>query len=159
VTRLDFVVVAVPKPQGSKRAFVVKAKADGKPRAVVVDSDKGPLKSFREAVRSCAVDQGAEQLVGPVRVFLAFALHRPKVAARGPRRYPTGRTAGDIDKLARACLDALTDAGVWADDGQVVELIASKDYPLEDLSSYQPHPGVHIIVEPLNAETQGALTL
>jgi Holliday junction resolvase RusA-like endonuclease len=35
---------------------------------------------------------------------------------------PTGRRAGDLDKLARNLLDALQDAGVYTDDVQVTEL-------------------------------------
>ena len=34
----------------------------------------------------------------------------------------------DIDKLARAILDALTDARVWPDDGQVVTMHVEKRY-------------------------------
>lgn len=167
MTRLEFTTIAVPKPQGSKRAFVVKRK-DGPARAVVVDSDKGPLRSFRDAVRADAVAAAVGQFPGPVRVWLHFSLVKPKVAMRGPRRFPIGRTAGDIDKLTRAVLDALTDAGTWGDDGQVVELIASKDYPAEPLSGFLPSPGVHVIVEPLHAngiptpfiaDQQGALKL
>jgi crossover junction endodeoxyribonuclease RusA len=168
MTRLEFTVVAVPKPQGSKRGFVVQGKGDAKPRAIVVDSDKGPLRSFREAVRATAVDQDAEQIDGPVRVILAFALPKPKAAARGPRRYPIGRNAGDVDKLTRAVFDALTDAGVWADDSQVCEAMVSKDYPGTILSAYQTAPGVYVRVEPLRdngspifptTEKQGALPL
>jgi Holliday junction resolvase RusA-like endonuclease len=145
---LVFTVTAVPKPQGSKRAFVVKAKGDGKARAVVVDSDKEPLRAFREAVRATAVEQGAEQLTGPVRVVLAFALPKPKSAERGPRRWPIGKNAGDVDKLTRAVLDALTDAHVWGDDGQVVELKVRKDYPGTREAGYQTAPGVRVLVEP-----------
>lgn len=167
MTRLEFTVIAIPKPQGSKRAFVVKGKNDEKARAIVVDSDKDPLKSFREAVRATAVEQGTEMLTGPVRVVLAFALPKPKAAERGPRRYPIGRNAGDVDKLTRAVFDALTDAHVWADDSQVCQAKVSKDYPGEFLSAYQDAPGVFVIVEPLSSnestprpiEKQGALPL
>lgn len=37
-------------------------------------------------------------------------------------------TAPDLDKLVRAVFDALTQAGVWADDSQCVDLVASKRY-------------------------------
>ena len=148
---LSFRVAAIPKPQGSKRAFITRPKeGSGKtPKAVVVDSDKGPLKEFREAVRSDAVaamPEGFIPLAGPVAVELQFALHKPKVAERGPRRWPTGKTAGDVDKLARAVLDALTDAGVWEDDGQVVQLLVSKDYPGTPGAGHQLTPGVCVFV-------------
>jgi Holliday junction resolvase RusA-like endonuclease len=147
---LVFTVVAVPKPQGSKRGFVVQGKNDAKPRAIVVDSDKQPLKDFREAVRSTAVEakpEGFEAFEGPLTVVLAFALRKPKVAERGPRRWPIGKTAGDVDKLTRSVLDALTDAAVFGDDGQVVRLVVEKDYPGTKECGYQASPGVRVLVE------------
>jgi Holliday junction resolvase RusA-like endonuclease len=154
---LAFTVVAVPKPQGSKRGFVVQGKNDAKPRAIVVDSDKQPLKDFREAVRSTAVDakpDGFTPFEGPLTVTLAFALRKPKAAEQGPRRWPIGKTAGDVDKLTRAVLDALGDAAVFGDDGQVVRLIADKDYPGTVESGMQASPGVRVTVEPRYARTE-----
>jgi Holliday junction resolvase RusA-like endonuclease len=150
---LVFTVVAVPKPQGSKRAFMTKPGPDsGKtPKAVMTDSDKEPLKAFREAVRGSAVDakpEGFEPFTGPLTVVLAFALRKPKNAERGPRRWPIGKTAGDVDKLARAVLDALTDAAVFGDDGQVVRLVVDKDYPDTAESGLQRSPGVRVLVQP-----------
>lgn len=140
---LQFRVAAVPKPQGSKRGFVVRSKATGKHRAVVVDSDKGPLRDFREAVRCDAVEAAGEgwtPLQGPLRVVLLFALRAPKSLPKTSRRWPIGRTAGDVDKLTRAVFDALTDAAVWDDDGQVVDARIVKDYPTPDVA--QSTPGV-----------------
>lgn len=151
---LAFRVAAIPKPQGSKRGFVIPGKNGAKPKAMVVDSDKGPLKGFREAVRSDAVDAqppGFEPFAGPVLVVLAFALPKPKVAERGPRRWPIGKNAGDVDKLARAVLDALTDAAVFGDDGQVVHLVVRKDYPGTIESGHQASPGVRVLVRPSNS--------
>jgi crossover junction endodeoxyribonuclease RusA len=69
---------------------------------------------------------GRPPLTGPVEVEIDFTLPRPK-SARGPNQYPAKRP--DLDKLVRAVLDALTDGGAWADDGQVVTLTAGKLYP------------------------------
>jgi Holliday junction resolvase RusA-like endonuclease len=150
---LVFTVVAVPKPQGSKRAFMTKPGPDsGKaPKAVMTDSDKEPLKAFREAVRGSAVDakpEGFEPFTGPLTVVLAFALHKPKYAERGPRQWPIKKNAGDIDKLTRSVLDALTDAAVYGDDGQVVRLVVEKDYPGTEAAGRQTSPGVRVLVEP-----------
>lgn len=143
-------VVGTPKPQGSKRAFVVKGK-DGKNRAVVVDAAKRPLKDWRGDV-TAAVQRAmgdAEQIVGPVAVRLVFALPRPASAPKNRRVWPSGRV-GDVDKLARSVLDSLTDAGVWHDDAQVVELHVVKDYPGPDIAQHVPgvRITVHRVVDP-----------
>jgi Holliday junction resolvase RusA-like endonuclease len=150
-------VVGTPKPQGSKRAFVVPGKGDRKARAIVVDADsaghgkgRGPHADWRTAVTTAArsamvCDCGTEALLltGPLTVRAVFALPRPSSAPKTRRTWPAGRV-GDIDKLARTVLDAFTDAGVWRDDSQVVHLDASKDYPGPDIS--QPVPGVRVTV-------------
>ena len=60
---------------------------------------------------------GKEPIEGPVIVVAVFYLPAADVAA--------GRV-GDGDKLARNLLDALQDAGVYADDVQVRDLLAFK---------------------------------
>ena len=59
----------------------------------------------------------------PVAVQLRFDLRRP---VRGRRSWPCVRP--DLDKLARAVLDAITESGLVEDDGQVCELSAVKRY-------------------------------
>jgi Holliday junction resolvase RusA-like endonuclease len=49
----------------------------------------------------------------------------------------------DLDKLCRAVADAITDAGLWADDAQVVSLVAAK--------RYSSPPGVHITITELSS--------
>lgn len=154
-------VVGTPKPQGSKRGFVVPGKAGGKARAVVVDTAKAPLKDWRgavtvkvqnEIIRARAAESGLdpevdtiawEPLRGPLAVRLVFALPRPASAPKTRRVWPSGRV-GDVDKLARSVLDSLTDAGVWHDDAQVVDLQVVKDYPGPDIGQHVP--GVRITV-------------
>lgn len=153
---LVFRVAAIPKPQGSKRAFITRPKdGSGKtPKAIVVDSDKQPLKAFRESVRADAVAAQPDGFIpfeGPLLVVLAFALPKPKAAERGPRRWPIGKNAGDVDKLARSVLDALTDAAVFLDDGQVVHLTVRKDYPGTIESGQQASPGVRVLIQPSNS--------
>ena len=86
---------------------------------------------------------------GAVSVTLDFLLPRPK------GHLGTGRNAGvlresapvdplskpDLDKLARAVLDALTGIA-WVDDAQVTDLVAAK--------RFSPRPdqaGVHVRVD------------
>lgn len=128
-----FFVPGIPAPQGSKFAAI---RGD---RAYVVDANVKKLKAWRWLVTSNArelVEPGGEHL--PAAVLLVFTLPRPKY------HYGTGRNAGtlkeryesagmdkkpDIDKLARAVLDGLTDAGnVFRDDSQVTKLVAIKTY-------------------------------
>lgn len=138
-------VVGTPKQQGSKRGFVVPGKGDRKARAVVVDDNKKPLKDWRtDVVLGCqrAIEAATDvqwPLVGPVAVRVVFAMPKP---ARPKWLWPAVKP--DVDKLERAVLDAMTDAGVWADDAQVVDLHAVKQYPSADLG--QLVPGVRITV-------------
>jgi Holliday junction resolvase RusA-like endonuclease len=60
----------------------------------------------------------------PVEVSIIFYLPRPKTVQ--DRIFPT--VTPDIDKLARAVLDSLTDAGIYADDARVIRLTAQKLY-------------------------------
>ncbi len=63
-----------------------------------------------------------EQIVGAVEVHLVFVFNKPKTVKRDE---PFVRP--DIDKLARAVLDGLTDSA-FHDDQQVTKLIAQKIY-------------------------------
>lgn len=121
-------VNGMPAPQGSKRHV-------GGGRMIEMSKAVGP---WRQAVR--AEVQHAMQdrfpFAGPVECRINFSLPRPK------GHYGTGRNAGtvkassprwpatlpDVDKLARAVLDGITEGGAWKDDGQVVSLIATKEY-------------------------------
>ena len=128
---LQFRVAGTPSTQGSKRGFAFTPKGGGKTRAVVVDNNPKTLKPWRDAVRSTATEAWGERppIYGPVRVLILFALKKPGAAPKWRRIWPIGARSGDVDKLARAVLDALTDAGVWRDDSQVVRLEVVKDYP------------------------------
>lgn len=115
-----------PAPQGSKRHVG---------RGILVESSKR-VQPWRADVRQALLDLGT--LNGPVRVELTFHFARPAshygtgrnanvLKPSAPKR-PTSRRHGDIDKLARATLDAIVSAGTIADDDLVVDLWASKRY-------------------------------
>lgn len=109
-----FHVVGLPAPQGSKRHV-----GDG----VMVESSK-KVAPWREAVKWAAVQhRPAEPLDGPLTLHVVFTLPRPKTAPKR-RRHPD-RTP-DLSKLVRSTEDALTDAGIWADDARVVTCRATK---------------------------------
>lgn len=118
---LTITVAGTPAPQGSKRHV-------GK--GVLIESSK-KVKPWREAVKFAALEAmkgGWAPLEGPVAVRVAFGFLKPKSAPKKRETSPITRSSGDIDKLLRATLDALVDAGVMRDDSQVINVSASKDY-------------------------------
>lgn len=149
---VQFRVAGRPVTQGSKTGIIVGG------RAILVEKARDRLKPWREAVRSTAIEHLGDvwqPFPGPVHVGLVFALPKPASAPKTRRTWPTGARSGDVDKLARACLDALTDAGVWRDDAQVVELHVVKDYP--GPHTQQITPGVLITVTPAEFVTNPPL--
>jgi crossover junction endodeoxyribonuclease RusA len=122
-------VAGVPAPQGSKRAYGA-GRPGGKIR--LVESSKR-VKPWREDVRQAFLDQrhpesaphviatGGEALI----VKIVFVMPRPKATSK-TRATPPAVKKPDLDKLERAVLDALTSAGVYADDSQVVALYGYK---------------------------------
>ena len=111
-------------PQGSKRHVG---------NARMIESSK-KVKPWREAVRLEANKNVGEIIQEPVHVELVFWFMRPKshLNAKGETRqsaprFPTSKNRGDIDKLCRSTLDALT-LSAFADDSQVVSLQARKYY-------------------------------
>jgi crossover junction endodeoxyribonuclease RusA len=118
---LTFEVLGQPKPQGSHRA--IQPKHGGPP--IVIDSAGAPLKDWRRAITDAAREarDGADTFDEPVAVSLAFRMKRPQHPTWA---YPA--TTPDVDKLARACLDALTAARVIRDDARVIQLHVTKTY-------------------------------
>lgn len=113
---IEMFVPGAPAPQGSKRHVG---------RGILIESSAG-VGPWRERV-ALAAHRHAERLSAapgtPIRVRLVFVLPRPKSAPK--RSTPPAVKRPDIDKLARACLDALT--GIWFhDDAQITELHATK---------------------------------
>jgi crossover junction endodeoxyribonuclease RusA len=110
----------------------------------VTDQKSKRLKPWRQTIKSdilAELSDDWQPVVGPITLQLRFALPKPKSAPKTRRVWPSGRV-GDLDKLVRAVMDAMTDAGVWLDDAQVCELFATKDYPGPDVG--QMTPGVII---------------
>ena len=121
-------VHGTPAPQGSKRHVG---------HGVMVESSKR-LPAWRSLVTDAAwaARAGAPAILGPVRLTVTFGFRRPKshfgtgrnagVLLPAAPPHPTGRNIGDLSKHIRAIEDALTDAGVWHDDDQVVAIVAAK---------------------------------
>lgn len=123
---MRIIVNGLPAPQGSKVRNRYGA---------IYESNKA-VAPWREAIRAEVQRTVRAPLAGPVEVMITFGLPRP----RG--HYGSGRNAGrvrpgaplwpvgkpDIDKLARAVLDGLTEGGAWKDDSQVTALSLYKRY-------------------------------
>jgi Holliday junction resolvase RusA-like endonuclease len=138
---IEVVVVGPPAPQGSKTYRGMTKQ--GKP--VLTESSRA-VKPWRALVSAAAMGamDGSGALQGPLRVSMVFTLHRPASAPRR-RREPFSRP--DLSKLARATEDALTDAGLWADDAQVVEYLRlAKVYTGSGDPDAMTVPGVKISV-------------
>lgn len=144
---LEFTVMGKPAPQGSKTGMTVHGKdaalchGCGKRHIapVTLVESSAALKPWRAAVTAAArqaAGPGWAPLRGPLALLCAFTIERP-VSHYRTGRYshllsssaplmPTGKP--DLSKLIRAAEDAITDAGVWADDALVTEHVAVKVY-------------------------------
>ncbi len=128
---LYFRVYGTPGAQGSKRHVG---------RGILVESSNKvkPWRSDVKAAAETALPGDWTPYDGPITVQVVFVFTRPKshygtgrnadqIRDAAPTR-PIGRNTGDLDKLQRSTFDALTAAGVWADDSQITDVIAMKMY-------------------------------
>jgi crossover junction endodeoxyribonuclease RusA len=157
LSAISFEVKGFPRTQGSKRPMH-RFHKDGKCKVWVIEETNPLLQEWRllvsNAARRCMGNR--LPLTGPVAVALGFRFPRPRMQTAAehaspfvyvPRRY-------DIDKLERAILDALTFAGVWRDDSQVVALAAEKRW------ADGQAVGVRVVVEPIVLPVRhGSVTL
>ena len=136
-------VYGAAQPQGNKTGFARQGK-------VVMVEGRRPeareaFKSWREAVATAGRDwqreHGQELLDEPLALRAVFHLPKPSSA---PKWKLWARGRPDVDKLARAVLDALTGV-VWIDDSRVVSLHVSKPYAIDG------PPRAEIEIEPWGA--------
>ena len=133
-------VAGIPKPQGSKRAFI----HPHTKRVVMTESAGAPLKDWRYDMKMSAIAEmsGEPLMVQPfgVRVTVLFIMPRP-VSLPKTRATPLAVKKPDLDKLVRAVGDSLTGV-VYADDSQVVSMALFKR-----IAELGESPGAHILVE------------
>jgi Holliday junction resolvase RusA-like endonuclease len=115
------------------------------------DDNADRLRPWREAVKQAALDvvPMTGRIEGPVSVQVVFTFDRPKSAPKSRPCWPITRSSGDLDKLQRALFDALTDAGVWRDDSQVIDVRARKVHVGDDGALHIP--GAVVTVEAVSA--------
>ena len=130
MSSLEFTVIGIPAPQGSKSPWGTEANPNTRPWRATVAAN-----AAQAAVEASNGDFGPVGLQGAVFLHVSFYFPRPK------GHYRTGKRAGelkdnapehyakkpDLDKLLRAIGDALTGT-VLRDDAQIVYLAASKRY-------------------------------
>lgn len=123
-------VRGVPAPQGSKRHVG---------NGIMVESS-AKVKPWRQDVRSAtieAIERGGPTFpTGGVILGVVFRFARPKNHYRSgkyanllrPGAPPTPSVKPDLSKLIRSTEDALTQAGAYHDDAQIVAEWATKEY-------------------------------
>ena len=127
---LEFVAFGDPKGQPRARACI-----RGRHAGMY---DPGTADGWKFAVRAAAIDAAGKEwkpLEGPLSLTLIFSLKRPKshynskgdIKPNAPNRV---MAKPDLDNLAKAVMDALTNAGIWLDDKQVVHVDMRKQYAL-----------------------------
>lgn len=141
MTALRFIAYGRPAPQGSKQLGQQGQMRESSPH----------LPAWRKALRLAAYEALAAAGVQPtdrplfpkgtpIKCYLGFLVDWPQGAAEQPGGFPLDiRGSGDIDKLTRAVLDAMSAAGVWADDRQVVDVHATRNW-----ATQRGRPGVNI---------------
>lgn len=136
---IEFTVYGLPAPQGSKRYV-----GNGR----MIESSK-KVRPWREAVKWAAREAMAaagiaSPLDAPLVASMTFTMPRPKSAPKS-RRHADRKP--DLSKLIRSTEDALTDAGLIADDARIVMFDrAAKVYPGEGADALLS-PGARIRLE------------
>mgnify|MGYP003111668144 FL=1 len=115
-----FNVIGHPAPQGSKNQFGAESSQFVKPWRVDVR---------HAAINAMPADWPTDRAVS-VNITFKFIQPKSHFTSKGKpssswTKYPIGRNKGDIDKLCRSTLDALTGV-LFDDDKQVVYLTAKR---------------------------------
>jgi len=122
MSALTFTLQGIPQPKGSTRAFVRGG------RAFVTSDNPHVAEWARDLALAAWAARRADGVGEPsldAIVIEAWFYFPPPIKLPPGRVFPTVRP--DIDKCARALLDALTGV-LYRDDGQVVDLLARKRY-------------------------------
>lgn len=144
ISRVEFTVLGLPAPQGSKMVVQQKGR---RPRVIEDNPDTKPWRQAVAAAALAAMD-GRQLRSGPLQLRAVFVFPRPAgqfgTGRNHGRLKPSAplycRTRPDVDKLLRAVGDALTGI-VFRDDAQLVIVQAEKHYG-------EP-PCAHVVVEEL----------
>jgi Holliday junction resolvase RusA-like endonuclease len=115
---ISFFINGIPKPQARARTFMRKG--------AKFPTTWSPKSDWFSVVYATALaNRPKAPLDGPLCVELSLYLPKPKSAPKSKER-PDVRP--DLDNYEKAILDALTQAGIWTDDGRICELHSAKFY-------------------------------
>ena len=138
---LTFRVLGEPVGQGNLRGL-------GKGRPMVHQNAPRllPWRAMIQHAAEQAITENQQRwftfpLEGPVGLYACFTMPKAKSAPKTRITYPTKRPDGS--HLLRAIEDAMTAAGVWRDDSQLVDEQIAKAFPGEHISALHV-PGVLI---------------
>jgi crossover junction endodeoxyribonuclease RusA len=117
--RVEAFAPGQPRPQGSKRPI-------GKGRSIEASKYLPKWRRDVAAAITAALPIGWAPCSSAVLVLLDFALTRPKYLRGRPTPPHVGKP--DWDKLARAVMDATTEAKLWDDDSRSTGAYVVKRY-------------------------------
>jgi len=143
---ITFTARGIPQPQGRPRAFARKFGDKWQARVYNPATAEG----WKGIVALAAKPHVPfPPLAGPLQVVLSFTMPRPKGHYRSNGQLKEGAPAwhiarGDFDNYAKAICDAMTQIGMWADDGQVARALVEK--------RYGPIPGCDVEISRLGTE-------
>lgn len=123
MTQITFHAEGIPAPKGSKV----------RTRYGMRESSRR-VKPWERVVTAAAIAAGDETglfeaLTPPYRVEMWFYIAKPRTSRA---THPVAPAIGDVDKLARACGDALTAAGLIEDDRHITQLYAEKTWAINE---------------------------
>lgn len=133
--RLSLFVGMDPGKLAVNRAWRAYRRRDGSLGVRKSQAYKGARAKLAEAVHLRMMRQGMEPLEGPL--VLDVKVHWKREHQEGPAQ---GLPMGDVDAPLKGILDALEDAGAYAEDAQVVSVCVSKAHS-------KSRPGVFLVLK------------
>jgi Holliday junction resolvase RusA-like endonuclease len=144
IPAIQFCVYGRPQQRGSKTPWLPRRKdgslvvKNGRPVIATMDSNKKSKDWMAQVRQSAGQAFNGDLLRGPIRFAVTFYFSRPKSHFGSGKNSillkpsaPTRHTqTPDCDKLVRCLADALTGV-VLADDNQICELVARKEWTTE----------------------------
>jgi Holliday junction resolvase RusA-like endonuclease len=125
---VDFHVLGLPAPQGSKTRMPNGAVIEGK-SAVQRERHGNWRSAVAEAAKNAVSTHNlAAALNGPLHLTVRFRFPMPAGRAKRVHEYGSAwkTSAPDLDKILRATGDALTAGGLIVDDARICQITVSK---------------------------------